>query len=144
MSVPVLNRYKLVGGPHRAIDITADPVVDADGNPVLNKDKSPKFPVRNFQFGDIVVSADDLTKKHVNKFIYAGPYGGRVATSVAPVLAPSPVQTAVVNPPLPKRDRAELEAMTVADLRALAGEEEINLGAAHNKAEIITAILAAQ
>lgn len=130
MPAPVLNRYKLIGGPHVAVDITGEPV-------------NGKFPIKKFVAGDIVVSADDLTKKHVNKFVFAGPYGGSTPTLV-PATPPTPASTPVVSPPLPKRDRAELEAMTVADLRALAAEEEIDLGPAHVKAEIVAAILAAQ
>lgn len=142
-AVKTLNRYKLVGGPHIAADVTAEPLKAKDDSPILDKNGAPKYPVRKFEAGEIVVSADDLVKKHANKFVFAGPYGGRsewaVPTSAAPSTPGSPPA-----PPPSKFVRADLEAMTVVDLRALAAEEEIDLSHAHVKAEIVNAILAAK
>lgn len=136
-AVKTLNRYKLVGGPHIAADVTAEPLKAKDDSPILDKNGAPKYPVRKFEAGEIVVSADDLVKKHVNKFVFAGPYGGRSEWAV-----PTPGSPPV--PPPSKFVRADLEAMTVVDLRALAAEEEIDLSHAHVKAEIVNAILAAK
>lgn len=134
-----LNRYKLIGGPIKTEDVTAPPLTGEDGKPLFKKDGSPRYPVRWFNAPEIVVSAEDLTVKHVNKFVYAGPYG----TVAAPLPPSHPAATPTPVPPPSRFVRADLEAMTVADLRKLAEEEEIDLGTASVKAEIVTRILLA-
>lgn len=142
----VLNKYRLYGGPHIARDITADPLKDeATGAVLYERDKkTPKYPVKKFQAGDIVVSAEDLTQRFPNKFQFAGPYGTSTAHT-APPLAPT---TPNAPPPAPiptfaGHSKADLDAMTITDLRKLAEEEGVDVSAANKKEQIVERLLAA-
>lgn len=138
-----LTRYRLEGGPHIAEDITAEPLKDEKGNVIYKPNKQPKYPVKKFVRGDIVVSAENLMQKHVNKFVYAGPYGGQTPTAAQP---PAQAQStpAASAPPPPRFRREDLNAMKVADLRTLAAEEGIDLGTAEKKEDVIERFLSAK
>lgn len=150
-----LNCYTLLGGQFIGPDYTAAPVpvLDSEGNPVKDRRTGValmKLPSRKTKMTETVVSPYDLVAKHVNQFAYKGPYIApvKVANANTPE-GGTPATTATVVPsPATSSDpfytEAELNEMTVADLTNLASEEEIDLGGATKKADIVKALLAAK
>lgn len=139
-----LNCYKLIAGQFIGPDYTAAPVpvIKDDVSVIDKKTGKPltKLPSKKWVAGETVVSPHDLVNRPAKQFTFAGPYtpkGGSPATP-ATVVPPSATK------PKEFYSATELNDMTVADLKNLATEEEIDLGSAHNKADIIKALLAAK
>jgi hypothetical protein len=93
-----------------------------------------------YRQGDIIESDVDLEKKLKNKF-------QRVIDDAMPTVRKPMVKTED-EPQLPKEEGESdpgdtLEAMTVSQLKKFAAEEEIDLGTATKKSEIVNTIRAA-
>lgn len=150
-------KFKLLAGQHVQADKTAKPVkVTAPDGTV-----SEKYPSKRYVRGDVVESDDDLAAKHgAGKFMMISDRGRRGAKGTA--LDEEAARKAPLSPPPledPKAKKAakpveaeepaeddgdELDGMTVAELRELAEEEEVDLSGVHLKAEIVEKIRAAR
>ena len=169
-----LNCYTLLGGQFIGPDYTAEPVpvLDKNGDPVLDrKTKQPlsKLPSKVWNMKETVVSPHDLAARPGSQFAFTGTpirisfrgsgrpliafTGPNTPTRESPATPATVVPASATVPPVPPvppptKDEfyteAELNEMTVADLKNLAAEEEIDLGTAHLKADIVKALLAAK
>ena len=149
-----LNCYTLLGGQFIGPDYTAEPVpvLDKNGDPVLDrKTKQPlsKLPSKVWNMKATVVSPHDLAARPGSQFAFTGPYTPKRGSPATPAtVVPASATVPPVPPVPPVKDEfyteAELNEMTVADLKNLAAEEEIDLGTAHLKADIVKALLAAK
>lgn len=143
-----LNCYKLLAGQFIGPDYTAAPVpIIKDDVPVIDKKTGKpltKLPSKKWVTGETVVSPHDLVNRPAKQFTFAGPYTPKGGSPTVPTPTVPPSAT----PTVPTKDEfyseAELNEMTVADLKAVAAEEEIDLGSAHLKADIVKALLAAK
>lgn len=140
-----MAKFRVMAGIHIGPDKSEKPieVKDQAGNVIQTK-----YPSKTYPQGSIVNSDVDLVKKHGEKFQY-------VSGNERPLRAPGPdaqsrreeqeEKLGVVHVPGESDESEEdegddLESMTVADLKAYAGDNEIDLGGAHKKDDIIQAI----
>lgn len=113
-----LKVFTLLSGQYIGADYTAAPGPDG------------VYPSRTFNRGEDVVSPTDLVVDCVNMFRFKGDYAGPVAKAAPPTAPPKNTYT-----------EDQLNAKTVAELRQMADEEEVDLSEAHNKSQIVAAIL---
>jgi len=149
-----LNCYKLVAGQFIGPDYTAEPVPVLDkatGEPVIDRKTGKpltKLPSKTWNAGETVVSPHDLVNRPARQFTFAGPYTPKRGTPTTTNTTAVPASATPPVPPIDPKDEfyteAELNEMTVSDLNNLAAEEEVDLGGATKKADIVKALLAAK
>lgn len=154
VSKPVkLNQFRLIAGMHQQKEFNKDadgklvPLLDEDGKAVLVRGKAVyESETVTYRFNDnnVVESHKDLVALLPNKFQLIGPSKRSMSQEEIDAFGIKPQPE--TKKPEAKRETATepeddgLDKMTVSDLRDLAARDEIDLGDAHLKADIVAAI----
>lgn len=116
----IVRKYRLVSSQHIVRNPAFDPTKPA------GEDNKKSI---TYVAGDVVEGVD-LDKQHVNKFVTLDPYA--VVAPAVPVREAKKTEKSDLD-----KTHGDLDKMTVEDLREVAEIEEIDLGGATLKADIL-------